>query len=139
MQDTTFVVDIDVSNTGRIYVLESGTPKIEVYDLDGQFQFMFGSEGSADGQIGRCLSSCGIGGSFARGLGIDDDGQVWLSDTVNHRIQGFDADGQHFVSFGSEGLGDGQLRAPTDVMVNRAGEVLVADQFNRRVVVYDQS
>ena len=36
-------------------------------------------------------------------------------------------------------LGDGQFRGPSDVIVNSQGKIIVADQSNQRVQVFDSS
>ena len=40
---------------------------------------------------------------------MDGSGSVYVTDTLNNRIQKFTADGTYMTQWGSEGSGDGQF------------------------------
>ncbi len=85
------------------------------------------------------IGSLGIdNGEFnePRGMFVDSDGNVYVADTRNDRIQKFDANGVfvEIVDFGNTSLSD-----PSDVFVDLSGNVYVADTRNNRVVVADSS
>ena len=66
------------------------------------------------------------------------DENVYVADSLNHRIQQFDATGPgpyvtHLGKWGSFGSGDGQFNGPVGVAVGGNGHVFVADQGNHRV------
>ena len=61
------------------------------------------------------------------------DGNVYISDTGNHRIQVFDATGRLVGAWGSKGEGDGQFNTPLGVAVTTDGIVFVVDSGNHRV------
>jgi sugar lactone lactonase YvrE len=70
------------------------------------------------------------------GMFIDDKGNVYVADAVNHRIQLWkpgELTGRTVV--GGNGAGDGrdQLNYPTGVFVDVQGNIYVADQNNHRV------
>ncbi len=43
-------------------------------------------------------------------VAVDDQGNVFVADTYNHRIQKFDANGNFITAWGSKGDGDGELQ-----------------------------
>jgi len=82
----------------------------------------FGSNGSGDGQ----LKSPGD-------VAIDSQGNLWVVDKANNRIQKFDPTGKYLAKFGSPGSGDGQFNRPTSIAIAASGNLLVTDAGNGRV------
>jgi len=74
-------------------------------------------------------------GHFAipKGLAVDDDGNVWVSDAGSDRIQIFDASGRLLLVVGSRGDGTGEFWNPAGLAVGPGGLVAVADSGNGRV------
>jgi DNA-binding beta-propeller fold protein YncE len=69
------------------------------------------------------------------GITIDDDGNVYVADWRNDRIQKFSADGQYLMKFGASGTGDGEFNRPTGVAVDRDGVIYVTDWGNDRLQI----
>ena len=67
------------------------------------------------------------------------DGNLWVVDKGNNRIQKFDPSGKFLMKFGSAGAGDGQFNRPTQLAVDRDGNLLVADANNNRIQKFDPS
>lgn len=82
----------------------------------------FGSIGTGDGQ----LKSPG-------GLAVDPQGNLWVVDKANNRIQKFDSTGKFLAKSGSLGSGDGQFNRPTAIAIAANGDLLVTDAGNSRV------
>ncbi|SDX08846.1 NHL repeat-containing protein [Amycolatopsis xylanica] len=83
------------------------------------FRSAFGRAGGGPGQFSR-----------PAGLAVDRIGQVWVADTGNDRVQGFNRDGKLVRVLA------GRLKAPEAVAVDSAGNVFVADTGNNRVAEY---
>lgn len=81
----------------------------------------FGEFGAGAGQFDHPL-----------GVGVGDDGNVWVVDALNDRVQEWTAAGAFVRAFGSTGSGRGQFRLPEDVEA-RGGYVYVSDCYGQRV------
>ncbi len=79
-------------------------------------------------------------GDFARpsGLAVDKDGNLYVADTLNNRIEIFDADGQFVRAFGKAGDGPGYFSRPKGVAIDGDGHIWVADGMQDRVQVFNQ-
>jgi tripartite motif-containing protein 71 len=82
----------------------------------------WGDSGSANGQF-----------HFPRGVAVDAGGRVYVSDSGNHRIQVFDANGIYQFQWGDSGSGNGQFRYPWHLAVGPGGNVYVVDMENHRI------
>ncbi len=82
----------------------------------------FGSQGSANGQL-----------SSPNDLALDAEGNIWVADKANNRIEKFSPGGGYLSKFGSSGTGNGQLNAPTALVVDAEGNIWVADHGNNRI------
>ncbi|WP_298818363.1 flippase activity-associated protein Agl23 [Chloroflexus sp.] len=79
------------------------------------------------------LSSAGIG---ATGIAIDPQGNIYMADTLNHRIEVFAPDGALARNFGSQGSGLDQFYEPRGLAFDAEGNLYVADTWNARIVKY---
>jgi DNA-binding beta-propeller fold protein YncE len=70
---------------------------------------------------------------FPTGIAIDKDGNVYVADSWNNRIQKFTSDGTFITKWGSTGSGDGEFRFPTGIAIDKDGNVYVADFSNNRI------
>ena len=57
-------------------------------------------------------------------------GTLLVTDTGNHRIERFDADGKFLAAYGGRGAGDGQFAEPAGIAVDKGGNFYVADTWN---------
>ncbi|HEY8836891.1 MAG TPA: NHL repeat-containing protein, partial [Dehalococcoidia bacterium] len=71
------------------------------------------------------------------GIAADMSGNIYVADTINNRIQKFDASGKFLAQTGGPG-GTVQFNQPWDLAVDPAGNVFVADTWNHRIVRLDK-
>jgi DNA-binding beta-propeller fold protein YncE len=71
-------------------------------------------------------------------VAVDADGNVYVTDTLNSRVEIFDADGHFISTFGKPGDGPGYFFKPKGIAVDSDGHIWVADQYQDRVQVYNR-
>ena len=126
--------NVAVAEDGRIYVLDSGNHRIQVFDADGQLLTGWGSQGNEPGQFNEPW-----------GLAVDEN-FVYVADTWNHRIQKFTLDGQFVTLFGRSGApgdepdtnGLGLFFGPRDIVLLPDNRLLITDTGNHRLQVADR-
>ncbi len=97
-------------------------------DDAGRWKFSFGSEGSGKGQF-----------QIPLGIDISDEGEVFIADTGNHRIQAFDLSGEFQYMFNVK-TGTKYTSDPVDVAVSRLKSYLyVSDNDNHKIRVYKKN
>jgi len=111
---------IAVDRAGRVFVADRGYCRIQVFDQDGRFLYMWGTKGSAPGQF---LSPWN--------LALDAAGQVYVTDAFNHRVQVFTAGGVFLRTWGTQGAAPGQFTQPGGIAVDGDGNVFVSDRNDR--------
>ena len=67
------------------------------------------------------------------GLGVSGDGELYVCDSNNHRIQVFDLELKFKRSFGSQGKAAGQFCYPTSIAFDSNGQIYIADSMNYRI------
>lgn len=121
---------------GTMYVADSRNHRIQRFTPDGQLLNAFGSFGDLN-------SGEAPPGTFNEpwGVAVGPDGSVYVTDTWNHRVQKFSANGQPITTWGVFGLTDtpGALYGPRGITVDAKGRVFVADTGNKRIVIYDSN
>ncbi|MCR5724705.1 MAG: hypothetical protein K6G80_06445 [Treponema sp.] len=66
------------------------------------------------------------------------DGSILVSESAGDRISMFDKDGRHIKTFGSKGIGVGNMVGPQFMAQDADGNIYVTDFGNARVDVFDK-
>lgn len=115
---------------GRILVGNDGRNNIEVYDpANGELLAVFG-----EGLL-----------KMPTAITVDNVGNIYVTDSRNHRVQVFDSTYNPVRTIGKSGIGEDTLQFPVDaeIIATSGGgtadqfEIFVADQGNYRVQVFD--
>ncbi len=79
-------------------------------------------------------------GDFAApsNVALDNDRNVYVTDTLNNRVEIFDADGKLIGMFGRHGDGPGYFARPKGIAIDSDGHIWVADQYQDRVQVFNR-
>jgi len=123
------------SERGFVYVADTWNHRIQKFTLDGEFLTQWGSFVVTDG------AAVGEGGRFygPRDIAIDAEGNLYVTDTGNKRIQKFSPDGEFLGQWGGVGFAPGQFNEPVGIAISpTSGDIFVADTWNRRVQRFDK-
>lgn len=125
--DFNFPRDLVVGKEGRLYIVDSGNFRVQVFDRNGKFVKSFGS-------IGRQL------GQFARPkeIAADAAGNIYVVDTAFGNFQIFNPDGELLMFVGSRSEQDGPARyiLPAGIYVDEDGRVYMVDQWYRKIDIF---
>jgi sugar lactone lactonase YvrE len=117
--------------TGDIFVANRESNQVEVFSPAGAAILMFGTNGSANGQL-----------HLPQGIAFAPDGTLYVDDSGNDRVEAFamssgDTSATWLATYGKKGIGSaapaGDLNNPTGIAVAADGTVWVADTRNDRI------
>ena len=109
----------------RLYVADAKASRLAVFDV-GSFQFLNYIGGPGKPPVRE-------NGKFfgPTNVTIDREGNIYVADTLNYRIQVFDPTGKFIRAFGAQGDRPGEFIRPKGIAVDSEGHVYVADaEFN---------
>ncbi len=170
---------IAVDGAGDVYVANTGYNRIDKFDSSGNFIRAWGrdvSENTAFTGFESCVAgvdTCKIGTtgtgngmmSSPEGIAVGPNGEIYVSDAGNSRVQEFTTNGnfvrmwgKDVVSVGTEDHGTGfeicqlsackagaastgligEMNVPLGLAIDAAGDVYVADSSNNRIQKFDQ-
>jgi DNA-binding beta-propeller fold protein YncE len=124
--DTTLVspVAVALGPGDTVFVADSWRKQIFVVDRRGKLLRAFGRE------------------ALARPAAVAFDataGQLYVADSVAHRIRVFSTDGTLLRSLGGNGRRDGEFNFPTHLALDAQGTLLVTDALNFRVQAFSRA
>lgn len=127
-------VGLAIDTTNRfLYVVDTQQDQVIVYDADTlKLLRRIGTGGK-----NHFLTTPGDFGA-PQGVAVDGDGNVYVTDTMNNRVEIFDADGQFISEFGKHGDGAGYLSRPKGIAVDVDGHIWVADEMQDRLQVFNR-
>jgi tripartite motif-containing protein 71 len=135
---------IEVDRWGNVYVADHGNARVQKFTPSGELVGLWGRN--------CCDASTGSGpGEFwePRGVAVDSQGNLYVAEKVNHRIQKLSQDGRFLGWWGKNGgtgggdvaigSADGEFNLPYDVAVDSRDRVYVTDTSNTRNQVFDSN
>jgi len=123
-------VAIDIENR-FLYVADTELDQIIVFDADSHAILR------KIGMTGK-KHTLTDPGNFSKptNVAVDKDGNLFVTDTLNDRVEVFDADGNFIRTFGQNGDGVGSFARPKGIAVDSDGHVWVADAMLNRLQVF---
>ena len=115
---------VTIDPQGNAYVTDTSSSKLFVFGPDETLQKVIGDE-----ELTR-----------PTGVAVDPSrGRIYVVDTAEHQVVGFDLRGKKLFAWGERGLGEGKFNFPTDIDVDAEGNLYVLDSLNAKVQVLDQN
>ncbi len=119
--------DLAIGKDGRLYVVDGGNFRVQVFDRSGRYLQTFGA-------VGRQL------GSFARPkeIATDREGNLYVVDTAFGNFQIFSPDGELLLFIGDRSERDGPAKymLPSGIYVDEDGRIYMVDQWFRKLDVF---
>lgn len=112
-----------VNKDGTLWVADSGNYNVKLLTKNGNLSSLF------DGGPGRPLS-------MAKGLAVDKQGRIYVSDTLSNAVRIFDTEGSNVGAIGPEEGADTRLQFPVGLYVDDKDRIYIADQGNNRIQVW---
>jgi len=133
---------VAVGHDGSVYVTDSSAQRVVKLDAGGHYVTSWGGPGAANGQFGTKFPNAN-----PMGITVGPDGNVYVSDTWNQRVQVFSPAGVFLRAFGRSNPTDAagnilpfnapdQFYGPRQIAVAPNGNLYVADTGNERIQVY---
>lgn len=104
-----------------------GDHRVEVFSLDGRHLRTIGTRGSGGGQF-----------NYPVGLAVSKDGNLFVVDMLNFRVQEFDPEGRLVSMFGSIGSGEpGTFDKAKSIAFDTFGNIYVVDSQQAWVQIFN--
>lgn len=111
----------------KIYVADDRNHVIKIINPDSlTLEKSIGGKGSGNGQLKNPWD-----------VAFDSDGNVYVADKSNNRIQVFTADGKHLRKFGKKGSRNEELNQPSSVCIDCDNIIYVTEYANHCVSVFN--
>jgi len=116
-----------------LYVVDTQQDQVIVFDADSLAELRRIGTGGKN----HWLTTPGDFGG-PQGVALDEDGNVYVTDTMNNRVEIFDASGKYISEFGRHCDGPGCFARPKGIAVDRDGHIWVADTMNDTLQVFNR-
>jgi len=125
--DFNFPRDLVVGKDGRLYIVDSGNFRVQVFDRNGKFLKTFGNIGRQVGQFSR-----------PKEIAADPAGNIYVVDTAFGNFQIFNPEGELLMFVGTRSEQDGPARymLPAGIYVDEDGRIYMVDQWFRKVDIF---
>ena len=119
---------IAISADRRIFVIDRGNERMQVFDENGNFLDMWSLRSPHWPESQNTL----LVNHF-----IDTDGYIWVSNAPTSRLMKFDQDGNYLYGWGAPGMEAGRLACSHGITTDQDGNLYIADCFAGRVQKFE--
>lgn len=114
------------SQRHRLYVTDTATHTISIFDRNGNRLKQFGKRGKGKAEF-----------NFPTLLWFGKNNQLYVTDSLNFRIQIFNRKGQFQGYFGKAGQTSGTLSRPKGVATDKFGHIYTVDSLFHALQIFD--
>jgi DNA-binding beta-propeller fold protein YncE len=112
---------------GLLYVADTRAHDIKVFDEDGRLVNIIGSGGEQEGELNGPTHLAFAGG------------ELYVTDSLNSRVQVYSGNGDMLRRFGDRGLNVGNFVRPKGIALDNEGHVYVVESYFDHMLVFDKS
>ncbi|HOZ53258.1 MAG TPA: hypothetical protein PK142_01110, partial [bacterium] len=106
-----------------LYFADAGNHRIQRFNLFTEEMISWGDFGDGPGQFG---GESLIGGGYILGMTFDSDGNIYVTDTFNNRVQKFDADGVYITQW--------EASYPFGIAIDQDSNIFTSDPFGNNII-----
>lgn len=119
--------DVAIGKDDRLYVVDGGNFRVQVFEKDGKPIKSFGKVGKQLGQFAR-----------PKEIATDAEGNVYVVDAAFGNFQIFNPEGELLMYVGNrnERGGPGEYLLPSGIAVDEDGRIYFVDQWFRKVDIF---
>lgn len=111
----------------RIYIIDTQAHRVLVFNnRNNSYLFDFGKNGIGSSEF-----------NYPTHIFSSSDHRLYITDSMNFRVQIFDRDGNYLSSFGRHGDGTGDFSKPKGIAVDSDNNIYVADADFDAVQIFD--
>jgi len=111
-----------------LYAVDTLANEVCAFRLpEGKLVRQFGSSGTEPGQF-----------NFPTHVFLDASGRIFVSDSLNFRVQVFDPAGQYLFHVGRLGDASGHMAVPKGIGVDSFGHIYLVDSYFSAMQIFDQ-
>jgi tripartite motif-containing protein 71 len=116
-------IGIAINKKDEVYVTDLNNARLQKFTADGKYLDGFDLPWDTPKRKS----------SQAGGIAVDDNGLIYLSFMVQHKVRVYTETGKLVREWGKPGKGDAEFSGPGGIVLGPGGTVYVADQNNHRV------
>lgn len=117
--------NVAVDSEGNVYVTDTFSARVQVFDADGNFLRMWGKPGTTAGCFMR-----------PKGIAIDRDDHVYVVDSEFNNVQVFSTEGAPLLYFGDRGDMPGSFTLAAGIGIDSQNRIIVTEQWTGRVQIF---
>ncbi len=110
---------------GRVYVADTQSDDIKVFDDEGNLVDRFGGDGETEEVLNSPTYLAW------------HEGRIYVTDTLNARVQVFNEEGDLVNSIGERGLYVGNFSLPKGIGVDDQGNIFVVESYYDHLLIFD--
>jgi DNA-binding beta-propeller fold protein YncE len=111
----------------RVFVADAKAHQVLIFAADGKLQRRLGTRGEALGQF-----------NYPTNVALDPTGLLYVSDSLNFRVQQFDAQLRPIAAFGKQGDMPGYFAQPKGLATDSEGHIYVLDAQFENIQLFDR-